>query len=119
MIGPDTVPVKSSVDFCENDAGVALLIPRYPTAVGKMVGRLLKRSSHIKVKLDGLGSAVWKLIDGVRTVEEIGGQIRGIFGSDAEPLYPRLVEFLEILCRNKFITLKECCEVENVGQGRA
>jgi hypothetical protein len=89
-------------------------MPRYPTMAGKIVGRLLRRSKHIKVKLDDIGSETWRLVDGRRTVREIGEEIHGLFGDKAEPLYPRLVEFLNILQRNKFIMINKFCEVDNV-----
>jgi hypothetical protein len=118
LITPDTVFVKSAAGSCEEEAGVILFMPRYPTFAGRLAGKLLRKSSHIKVKLDALGSAVWKLIDGTRSIHQIGEEIQETFGNEAEPLYPRLVEFLNILLRNKFIRLVQACEVENVEQGR-
>jgi len=59
--------------------------------------------SHID--LDGYGSYVWKQIDGKKTVEEIGKKMQEKFGEAAEPLYPRLVQYLRILRNNKFILL--------------
>lgn len=91
-----------------------LLMPRYPTVAGKIFGKLLSRSKHIKVKLDDIGSTTWNLIDGKKTVNEIGEELKKVFGKESEPLYPRLVEFMNIMLRNKFIKLGEPCEVKNV-----
>lgn len=57
--------------------------------------------SHID--LDQYGSYVWKLIDGKRNVKEIGQCMKKKFGEAAEPLYPRLVQYLRILRNNKFV----------------
>lgn len=57
--------------------------------------------SHID--LDKYGSYVWKQIDGKRNVEEIGIRMKKEFGEAAEPLYPRLVQYLRILRNNKFV----------------
>lgn len=109
----DTVPVKSAAGFSQ-EAGVVLLMPRYPTFAGRIMGKLLRRSTHIRVKLDELGSAVWKLIDGNRSIRQIGDELQASFGEAAAPVQARLAEFLEILLRNRFITLTTQPEVCNV-----
>ncbi len=114
MIARDTVPVKTAQGASEEGSAVVLLMPRYPTFAGRLVGKLLHRSTHIRVKLDDLGSAVWRLIDGTRSIQQIGEEIQSSFGAAAEPVPPRLVEFLNILIRNKFIRLTESCEVKSV-----
>jgi len=107
----NTIPVKTNIECLEEGEEVILLVPRYPTVIGKIAGKLLKRSKHIRVKLDELGSGTWRLIDGTRNVKEIGKELVDTFGEDAEPLYPRLAEFLKILEKNSFVTLTEYCEV--------
>lgn len=114
MITLDTVPVKSGSLFCEEEAGVVLLMPRYPTFAGRIMGKLLRRSTHIRVKLDELGSAVWRLIDGKRSIREIGEEIEARFGDAAAPVQARLAEFLKILLKNRFISLTRQHEVCNV-----
>ncbi|WP_283169766.1 PqqD family protein [Curtanaerobium respiraculi] len=59
------------------------------------------RTSHIE--LDEFGSFVWKCMDGTRTVFDIGGLVREEFGQKAEPLYPRLAKFVELLHANGYI----------------
>ena len=114
MIAPETVPVKTAQGSSEEGSMVVLLMPRYPTIAGRLAGKLFRRSSHIKVKLDDLGSAVWRLIDGTRDFRQIGEQIQSSFGEEAQPVYPRLEEFLGILVRNRFIRLTKPCEVNSV-----
>jgi hypothetical protein len=114
LITPDTVPVKSATGSHEEESSVILSMPRYPTPAGRLMGKLLRRSKHIKVRLDSLGSAVWRLIDGTKSVRQISEEMRNVFGDAAEPVYPRLMEFLVILHKNKFIRLTEPCEVKNV-----
>lgn len=59
------------------------------------------RVSHID--LDAMGSFVFPLIDGKRTVGDIAEQVRAEFGKDAEPLYERLAKYMQILRNNGFI----------------
>ena len=117
MITLDDIPDRSGVPFEQEECRVILLIPRYPTFAGKLFGKLLRRSAHIKVKLDELSSGVWDLVDGSRTVREIGEKIKSRYGESVEPLYPRLMEFLEILLRNNFVRITPQCEVADVDRG--
>lgn len=59
------------------------------------------RVSHID--LDAMGSFIFRHIDGRRTVGEIAELVRAEFGKDAEPLYDRLVKYMQILRNNGFI----------------
>lgn len=61
------------------------------------------RVSHID--LDEQGSFVWQQIDGKRTVGQIAERMHTQFGKKAEPLYNRLVTYLNILRNNNFIQL--------------
>ena len=53
--------------------------------------------------LDEFGSFVWLSIDGKNTVFDIGGKVKEEFGEEAEPLYPRLIQFLNVLKEVKYI----------------
>ena len=59
------------------------------------------RVSHID--LDEQGSFVFQKIDGKRTVGEIALLVKDHFGAKAEPLYDRLVHYMQILRNNGFI----------------
>ena len=59
------------------------------------------RVSHID--LDKYGSFVWRQIDGSRNVGDIADRVKQRFGKDAEPLYGRLIKFIQILNNNKFV----------------
>jgi len=83
---------------------VSLLVPRFRVSWMQWLQKRLKRP-HIKVKLDEVGSAVWQLIDGARTVAQIGGELEHRFGEKIHPTSERLGMYLGILRRNKFIEL--------------
>ncbi len=89
-----------------DDGVVSLLVPRFRARwMQWLQGRL--RKPYIRVKLDELGSATWLLIDGRRTVTEIGEELHRKFGAKIEPLSQRLGFFIGLLRRNKFIELEE------------
>ena len=112
----DAIPVRAEIEFEEDGDYVILMMPRYPTALGRFVGKVLRRSSHIRVKHDRQGSVAWRLIDGSRSVRRIGEEMKAMLGEEVEPVYPRLVEFLAILAGNRFVEFRKDCEVANVEQ---
>ena len=59
------------------------------------------RVSHIK--LDEYGSFLCKEIDGIQTVGDLAAKMKAQFGEKAEPLYDRLVKYMQILHNNRFI----------------
>lgn len=59
------------------------------------------RVSHIK--LDEYGGFLWMRIDGVKTVGQLALELKEAYGERAEPLYDRLVKYMQILHNNRFI----------------
>ncbi|SFJ24122.1 PqqD family protein [Thermoflavimicrobium dichotomicum] len=68
--------------------------------------RYLKQPTHIRVRLDRLGSFVIAHCDGKHRVKDIEEKISSQFGEEAEPVLPRLVQFLRIIEANGWITWK-------------
>lgn len=56
-----------------------------------------------KVHLDDMGSFIWPLIDGERTVQDIALLVRESFGEKADPLYPRIIKYFQIVESYHFI----------------
>ena len=44
-----------------------------------------------------LGSFIFPLIDGKKSVYDIGQKVKAQFGEEAEPLYPRLTKYMKML----------------------
>lgn len=59
------------------------------------------RVSHID--LDAMGSFIFQRIDGQSTVGAIAELVKAEFGKKAEPLYERLIKYMQILRNNGFI----------------
>ena len=62
--------------------------------------------SHTKIHLDVHGSYLWPFIDGERTVMDLAALEKERFGEAAEPLYPRIVKYFQILENNHFVSFK-------------
>lgn len=99
---------KRAVQWEENEDGtVILLTPKFENKL--LVKYLLPRmkSKNIKIKLDDVGSWVWRHIDGERTILQIGELMEHELAERAQPVYERLGLFMNMLLRRKFILLKD------------
>ena len=65
--------------------------------------KFFKRPKVSYVDLDEYGSFVWKCIDGEKNVGDIAELLKEKYGDAAEPLYNRLVKYMQILSNNNFI----------------
>ena len=90
-------------DWKENEKGNVCIIVEWKNIYSRMAQRFWGKPKTSEIEMDALGSFVWKQIDGKRTVYEIAETVKERFGQDAEPLYERLVKFLEIMRDNKYI----------------
>lgn len=107
----DLIP-RTAVEFETDESRiVVLLAPRFPEGfLRRFLGRGLGES-RFKVTLDEIGSEVWLLCDGARTVREIGELARERFRERIEPCYDRLGVFFRQLEQAGFISyvnLEEC-----------
>ena len=65
--------------------------------------KILKKPRISYVHLDEMGSFVWPLLDGEKTILEIGKAVENRFGDEAKPVYERLVKYFQILESYHFI----------------
>ncbi len=106
----DLVPDRNCQWDKTGDGRVYLLVPRFKNKWMKKIGLKLGKSETVKIHFDHRGTAVWELIDGIHTVEQIGKRMEKekTNGTDEtmDQVYGRLTEFLTILARNRFIRFK-------------
>ena len=67
--------------------------------------KFLKKPRVSQVHLEEMGNFIWPLIDGKRSVYGIGECLKEEFGEKAEPLYPRLVQYMRNLENYGFIQM--------------
>lgn len=89
----------------EVDGRVVVLMPkfRHPLLVRWLLPFL--RSQNFRIKLDGLGSAVWKQCDGETSVASIAERVRAEFGETAEPVHDRIGTFLRKLEHGELVLI--------------
>ena len=102
----DLVPKFKDTIKCQSDEDDKFIIEVKNTgAFNKIAQVVFKKPKNTNVHLDDFGSFVCNQIDGEKTVCEIADLVKSKFGEDAEPLYPRLVKFMQILGSYNFIEL--------------
>jgi hypothetical protein len=78
-----------------------------PPSLRRGLGRLIETLSFLtgvrRLRLDELGGATWRLLDGGRTVAELSAELRAAFGAACEPAEERLRLFLTMLRREKLV----------------
>ena len=84
---------------------IIVLRPKFTSKVGKRILEPFLKNKNFKVKLDDLGTAVWKNMDGKTTVKNMGEILAAEFGPKIEPIYERLGKFLIRMHKEKFIRL--------------
>ncbi|HWJ03418.1 MAG TPA: PqqD family protein [Verrucomicrobiae bacterium] len=89
----------------ESAPGVLTLIFPRAGLLDKLLHRLFKTPTLIKVDLDEMGSLVWRLSDGKNQVYQIARAMGENFGTLSEPVNERLITFLRILKNNGWIKL--------------
>ncbi len=72
----------------------------------RVAQRIFGKPSVTYVHLDDMGSFVWPLMDGKRSIIEIGKLVEEHFGEAAHPLYERLAKFFQVLDSYRFIEWK-------------
>ena len=105
----DMVPVRNVKEFTENEGKITLLIPKFRN---EKFGRWFipgRKSTHFRIHLDDLGSAVWNTINNERPVEEICNLLETQLSEKnqkVEQLEERVTQFLTKLYKNRFITFR-------------
>ncbi len=101
------IPIrKMEWEVNEETGRVVILRPKFMNPVMRTVIEPFFSSKFFKIKLDDLGSVVWKNFDGETTVQRLGEILAETFGKDIEPIYERLANFIFQLQRDKFIELR-------------
>ena len=102
----EKVPVRNSdIKWTAENEIVTLEIENKGWA-NKIAQKIFKRPKISYIHLDEFGSFVWQLIDGEQNIIDLGPKVQERFGDKAEPLYPRLAKYFQILQSYGFICFK-------------
>ena len=90
-------------NWTTDEKGIVTIEVENKGIFNKLAQKLLKKPPVTYVHLDENGSFVWPLLDGEKTIVEIGVLVKEKFGEKAEPLYERLAKYFQILEIYNFI----------------
>ena len=94
---------RPSLQYTMDNQGKITLLQENKGAFHFLAQKILKKPKVSQIHLDEMGNFVWPLIDGKRTVTEIAALVKEEFGEAAEPLYPRIIKYFQIVESYHFI----------------
>ena len=101
-------PVRSAdLKWSADEKGIVTLDVENKGLANRIAQKLLKKPKISHIHLDEMGSFVWPLIDGEKTIIQIGEAVKEHFGEKSEPLYERLAKYFQILESNRFVKWSE------------
>ena len=100
----DLIPVRTEERQWFTDRRDRIVLKVENTGLfNKIAQKVFNKPQFTKVHLDQQGTFIWPLIDGERTVADIAALVKDEFGEAAEPLYPRIVKYFQIVESYHFI----------------
>lgn len=103
----DLIPERAAgLTWSKDEKGMVILEVENTGVFNRIAQKLFKRPKYTKVHMEKYGSFLWPLIDGERTVMELADLQKAQFGEEVEPLYPRVVKYMQIMESYYFIRMK-------------
>ena len=97
------VPIRADYEWSENDEGlVEIKMPKFESKLGKSFCKAIKKDQNITAKMDKIGTAVWKNIDGKKSVKDILKALKKKFPKEKN-INQRLYLFLSQMKSLKYI----------------
>ena len=104
----DFIPIRSDKHKWETDKdGVVTIFVENKGVFNKLAQVLLKKPKVSRIHLEQFGSYIFPLIDGEKSIYEIGKLVGEHFGDAAEPLYPRITQYFKMLNDYGFIEYRK------------
>ena len=91
------------LNWIKNESDIVTLEIENKGVINRIFQKFFRKPKISYIHLDEMGSFIWELIDGEKSIAEIGEYVKDHFGDSANPLYERLAKYLEILKSYNFI----------------
>ena len=93
--------VRDEIEYDVNEVGIVTIFEKQDHKIQKFFRKLkFKIPMYRKIELDEYSSTVFLEIDGKKTVMEIGEKLESKFGDKVNPIYERLLVFLNHIDSN-------------------
>ena len=101
-----TVRPRRLLEWQEDDGRCVLLRPRLgPSRFGRWAARQFGEP-HYRIRLDDVGSLIWKACDGHTSLADIVGRMRERFGARVEPADQRLAAFVRKMLKARMAAIE-------------
>lgn len=97
---------SEGISWSADEKGIVTLDIENTGIFNRIAQKILKKPKVTHIHLDEMGSFVWPLLDGEKTIIELGKEVDAKFGEKANPLYERLAKYFQILESYHFIEWK-------------
>ena len=97
---------KEELEWSVNEEGKIALHVENKGFFNRFAQKTFRKPKVSYIHLDSFGSFLWPLLDGEKTIIELGEKVEAHFGEEASPLYERLAKFFQILDSYHFIDMK-------------
>ena len=102
----DKIPTRNpDIGYTVDEKGVITLEIENKGLFNRIAQKVFKKSKISYIHLDEMGSFVWPIINGEKSISEIGEAVDEHFGEKAHPLYERLAKYFQILESYGFVKL--------------
>ena len=102
----DFIPkIKEGLRWEKNQKDVTIYIEN-KGVMNRIAQKVLNKPKVSQIHLDEMGTFIFPLIDGTKSVYDIAQLVKEEFGEKAEPLYNRIVQYMRTLESYEFISMK-------------
>jgi len=100
----ERIPCRpDGINWTVDEGGIVTLEIENKGVMNRIAQRLLKKPKISYIHLDETGSFIWPLLDGEKSITELGKDVEQKFGEAANPLYERLAKYFQILDSYGFV----------------
>ena len=99
----DYIPRRKETLYVVDEAENVTILQTNKGIVHWLAQKLLRKPRVTQVHLDSFGNFIWPLMDGQHTIGDIADLVKKRFGVQAEPLYPRLLQYMRKLEEYGFV----------------
>lgn len=94
----DRIPYRPlEINWERDENGIVTLEIENRGFMNRVAQKLFKRPRTSFIHLDETGSFLWEIIDGQKSIFDLGVLVEEKFGEKAHPLYERLAKYFMIL----------------------
>lgn len=102
----DLIPERADIAWSQDEDGIVVLEVENTGVFNRLAQKFFNRPRYTKVHMEKYGSALWPFVDGKRSVLDLAQLLKEEFGEEVEPLYPRIVKYIQIMESYHFIRFK-------------